>query len=395
MKASVPPSAPESAAPAADAPAFRFDRREVSGAFGDLGTLVPFLLAYITIVGIEPAGMLLAFGAAFVAAGLVFRTPFPVQPMKAIGAVAVTGAAQTAVITPESVAVAALATGLIWLVIGATGTADRVTRWVGRPVIIGITLGLGLAFMLDGTRMMATGVWLAAPLLLVTILLLSHRALLAMILILAAGVAWAVITEPAIAGALSRVEAGWKLPAWPFHGLSWEAVFVGVMLLALPQVPLTLGNAVIAPVEFNNREFPDRPATERKVAISTGLINTLGSFIGAVPMCHGAGGMAAQFSFGARTGGAPIIIGIVLLVLGLAFSDSVATMLRLFPHPALGVMLFLAGVQLALGSCDFSRDKGERFVTLGTAALSIWNVGIAFVFGIAVLWIVRRGWLRL
>jgi hypothetical protein len=395
MSSSVPPSVHESAAQPVDPVAFRFDRREWAGAFGDLGTLVPFLLAYVTIVGIQPAGMLLAFGVALIASGAYFRTPFPVQPMKAIGAVAATGAAQTAIVTPESIAVAALATGLIWLALGLTGAAERVVRWVGRPIIIGITLGLGLAFMLEGTRMMATGVWLAAPLLLVTVLLLSHRAMLAMVLVLAAGVAWAVVTEPAIAGALSRVEAGLTLPAWPFHGLSWEAVFVGVILLALPQVPLTLGNAVLAPVEYNNREFPGRPTSERKVAVSTGIMNSLGSLIGAVPMCHGAGGLAAQVSFGARTGSAPVILGALLVVLALFFSDSVATLLRLFPQPALGVMLFLAGIQLALGSCDFSKDKGERFVTLGTAALSIWNVGVAFVFGVTVLWIVRRSWLRL
>jgi hypothetical protein len=395
MSSKAPSGASEAATPPAGSASLRFDRGEWAGAFGDLGTLVPFLLAYITIVGIQPAGMLLAFGVAFVAAGIYFRTPFPVQPMKAIGAIAATGAAQTAAITPESVAVAALATGLIWLVIGATGTADRVARWIGRPVVLGITLGLGFAFMIEGTRMMAAGIWLAAPLLLITILLLSNRALLAMVLILAAGAAWAVITEPAVAGALAGVEMEFKPPAWPFRDLTWEAVFVGVVLLALPQVPLTLGNAVIAPVEFNNRQFPERPVTERRVAVSTGVMNTLGSLIGGVPMCHGAGGMAAQVSFGARTGGAPVIIGVLLIVLALAFSDSVAILLRLFPHPALGVMLFLAGLQLALGSCDFSKDKGERFVTLGTAALSVWNVGIAFVFGIAVLWIVRKGWLRL
>jgi hypothetical protein len=395
MSSSVPPGVPESAAQPVNQRLLRFDRNEVAGAFGDLGTLVPFLLAYVTIVGVQPAGMLLAFGVALIAAGAYFRTPFPVQPMKAIGAVAATGAAQTAIVTPESVAVAALATGLIWLTLGLTGAAERVVKWIGRPIIIGITLGLGFAFMLEGTRMMATGIWLAAPLLFVTVLLLSHRAMLAMALVLAAGVAWAVITEPAIAGALSRVEVGLKLPEWPFSGLTWEAVFVGVVLLALPQVPLTLGNAVIAPVEYNNREFPDRPTTERKVAVSTGIMNSLGGLIGAVPMCHGAGGLAAQVSFGARTGGAPVMLGTLLVVLALFFSDSIATLLRLFPHPALGVMLFLAGIQLALGSCDFSRDKGERFVTLGTAALTIWNVGIAFVFGIATLWIVRRGWLRL
>jgi len=395
MSSSTPSESGATAAQAAAGASLRFDRREWAGAFGDLGTLVPFLLAYITIVGIQPAGMLLAFGVALVAAGLYFRTPFPVQPMKAIGAVAVTGAAQTAVVTPEAVAVAALATGVIWLVLGFTGVAERVAKWVGRPITLGITLGLGLAFMLDGTRMMATGLWLSVPLLLATILLLSNRALLAMFLVLATGVAWAVITDPAVASAVARVEPGIQLPSWPFGNLTWEAVFVGIVLLALPQVPLTMGNAVIAPVEFNNREFADRPITERKVAISTGIMNTLGSLVGAVPMCHGAGGMAAQVSFGARTGGAPVILGVLLVALALFFSDSIAVLLRLFPAPALGVMLFLAGVQLALGSCDFSRDKGERFVTLGTAALTIWNVGVAFLFGIVVLWIVRRGWLRL
>ena len=395
MNSSVPPGTAQAAPQPPERTALRFDRGEWAGAFGDLGTLVPFLLAYITIVGIQPAGMLLGFGIALVAAGFYFRTPFPVQPMKAIGAVAATGATQTAVITPEAVAVAALATGVIWLVLGFTGVAERVAKWVGRPITLGITLGLGLAFMLDGTRMMATGLWLSVPLLLATILLLSNRALLAMFLVLATGVAWAVITDPAVASAVARVEPGIQLPSWPFGNLTWEAVFVGIVLLALPQVPLTMGNAVIAPVEFSNREFADRPITERKVAISTGIMNTLGSLVGAVPMCHGAGGMAAQVSFGARTGGAPVILGVLLVALALFFSDSIAVLLRLFPAPALGVMLFLAGVQLALGSCDFSRDKGERFVTLGTAALTIWNVGVAFLFGIVVLWIVRRGWLRL
>jgi MFS superfamily sulfate permease-like transporter len=395
MATGMPPSAPEVTARPAGRAALLFDRREWSGAFGDLGTLVPFLFAYVTIVGVEPTGMLLAFGLSLVVVGAWFRTPFPVQPMKAIGAVAVTGAAQTAVVTPQAVAVAALVTGLIWLALGATGTTERIVRLVGRPAIIGITLGLGFAFMLDGTRMMAAGPWLAVPLLIVTMLLLAHRAWLAMCLILAGGAAWAVITEPAVAGALASVEPGLGMPDWPFQNLTWEAVFVGVVLLALPQVPLTLGNAVIAPVEYNNRQFPDRPVTERQAAVSTGIMNALGSLIGAVPMCHGAGGMAAQVSFGARTGGAPVILGTLLIVLALLFSESNATLLRLFPHPALGVMLFLAGLQLALGSCDFSKDKGERFVTLGTAALSVWNVGIAFVFGIGALWLVKRGWLRL
>jgi predicted benzoate:H+ symporter BenE len=384
-----------SASAAQPGSAFRFDSREWSGAFGDLGTLVPFLLAYVTVVGVAPAGMLLGFGVALVATGLCFRTPMAVQPMKAIGAVSIAGAAQTATVTPEAVAVAALATGAIWLLLGLTGTTERAVRWIGRPVIIGITLGLGLAFMLQGTQMMASAVWFAAPLLLVTILLLARKAIVAMLLILVSGMGWAMFNDPAMATALAATQPGFVSPEWPFANLSWAAVFTGIALLALPQVPLTLGNAVLAPVEFNNKEFADRPVTARRMALSTGIINTLGSVIGAVPMCHGAGGMAAQVSFGARSGGAPIILGSILIVLALAFSDSLAVLLRLFPQPALGVMLFLAGLQLALGSCDFARDKGERFVTLGTAALAIWNVGVAFLFGIVLLYVARRGWLRL
>lgn len=96
----------------------RFDRMEVAGAFGDLGTLVPFVVAYIGVLQMDPFGVLFAFGIAMIACGVVYRTPMPVQPMKAAGVIATTQAAQTLVITPAMVWGAGLATGLIWLVLG-------------------------------------------------------------------------------------------------------------------------------------------------------------------------------------------------------------------------------------------------------------------------------------
>src|SRR6185295_3684232 len=130
-------------------------------------------------------------------------------------------------------------------------------------------------------------------------------------------------------------------------------------------------------------------------ANSTGLMNLFSAGVGGVPMCHGAGGMAGHVQFGARTGGAPVILGIVLIALALLFSDSVATLMQLFPPAVLGVILFLTGAQLALGSCDLSKDKGERFVTIVTAGLSVWNVGIAFVVGMAGYWLCKRSLLRI
>jgi MFS superfamily sulfate permease-like transporter len=172
-------------------------------------------------------------------------------------------------------------------------------------------------------------------------------------------------------------------------------VLAGVVFLAIPQLPLTFGNAILALKEENNRLFPHRQVSEKTVSVSTGLMNLAGSAIGGVPMCHGAGGMAGHVRFGARTGGAVVILGVLLCGLGLFFADSVTTLLKVFPTPVLGVVLFLTGGQLALGSCDFSKHKNERFATLVTAGCSVWNVGLGFVVGWVVLVALRRGWVRL
>ena len=368
---------------------------EWAGAFGDMGTLIPFVVAYIAVLKIDPFGVLFAFGSALLLCGLYYKTPFPVQPMKAIGAAAATQAAQTAVITQATVFSAGLVTGLIWLILGTSGAATRIAKLVPRPIIIGIVLGLGLSFMLQGIHMMSTGWVLAAVGLVGTLLLLTNRAIPAMFLLLLFGAVCGVILDPSIAQALSGVRFELHTPRLVLASLTWHDLAVGTLFLALPQVPLTLGNALIAIREENNRLFPDRPVTERAVAISTGLMNLAGAGVGGVPMCHGAGGMAGHVAFGARTGGAPIILGIVLLALAFGFSGSIETLFSIFPRAILGVILFLTGAQLALGSCDFSKDKSERFVTVTTAAFAMWNVGLAFVVGITLATLAKRGLLRL
>ncbi len=373
----------------------RFDRMEWAGAFGDLGTLIPFVVAYIGVVKMDPLGVLFSFGAAMVICGSFYRTPFPVQPMKAAGAVAATQAAQTAAITPAVVAGASLVTGIIWLVLGLTGGAQRISRLVARPVVVGIVLGLGMGFMLQGIRMMSGNWWVAATGLAGTALLLTNRALPAMFLLLLFGAACGVAQDPDALQGLAGLTIAFRTPHFALSALTWPDLAAGAALLALPQVPLTLGNAVIAIREENNALFPDRPVTENTVAISTGLMNLAGAAAGGVPMCHGAGGMAGHVAFGARTGGAPIILGVTLLVLALFFSTSVEALFRLLSPAVLGVILFLAGAQLALGSCDLGKDKGERFVALLTAAFAMWNVGVAFVVGMTAIYLARRGMLRL
>jgi len=381
--------------PATGSPGNRYDRMEWAGAFGDLGTLIPFVVAYISVLKLDPFGVLFAFGSVMLACGLYYKTPIPVQPMKAIGAVAVTQAVQTAVVTPGAVYSAALATGLIWLALGMSGLAARVARHVPPTVVIGIMLGLGFGFMLEGVKMMQTS-WMVAVVGSVgTLLLMGNRKIPAMFVLLAFGAAVGMIQNPEVLAQLVQTPIGIKTPNFALTGLTWNQVFVGVVLLALPQIPLTLGNAVIAIKEENNRLFPDRPVSESGVAVSTGIMNLFSAFVGGVPMCHGAGGMAGHVAFGAKTGGSVVILGGVLVVLAVFFSGSVEVLFKLFPAAVLGVILFLTGAQLALGSSTFPTDRGGRIVVLLTAALCMWNVAAGFVIGIVLHHMSKRGLLHM
>jgi hypothetical protein len=373
----------------------RFDRMEVAGAFGDLGTLVPFVVAYLAVLKMDPCGVLFSFGIAMVVCGFVYRTPIPVQPMKAVGVIATTQAAQTLTLTPTMVQGASLVTGLIWLALGLTGTANYVANFVKRPIIVGIILGLGFGFMIEGAKMMSQNWLVGGAALLGTSLLLTNRIIPAMFVLLMFGAGYGVLSDASLVEALCNVHIEPRLPTFALLALSWNDLLIGTVFLALPQVPLTLGNAVIAITDENNRLFPKRPVTQNKIATSTGMMNILSASVGGVPMCHGAGGMAGHVQFGARTGGAVAILGVILLATAIFFSSSVATFLRLFPPSILGVILFLTGAQLALGACDISKDKGERFVTMVTGALAVWNVGLAIFVGMVAYTLTKRGLLRI
>ncbi len=371
----------------------RYDIHEMAGAFGDLGTLIPFVAAYISVLKMDPSGILVAFGSTLVVVGIVYRTPFPVQPMKAIGAAAITQSSQ--VLSASAVMGAGVVTGLLWLLLGATGLARRLARWVPKPALLGVVMGLGFSFMLEGIRMMAKSPWIGAAMLVLTLFLLARSRFPSMLVLLVIGAALALVEQPTLAGELATIHFEPRLPTLAWTTLNWNDLWIGTIYLALPQLPLTFGNALISISEENNRLFPDRPVTERRVALSTGFMNLWSSALGGIPMCHGAGGMAGHVRFGAHTGGASIMLGGLLLVIGLFLGDSVALLFRLFPPSVLGVILFLAGMQLALNGRALGLDKVERHIVLVTAAFAIWNVGIAVLVGIAAYHAAKRGWLSL
>ena len=194
----------------------RFDLPEWAGAFGDLGTLIPFVAAYISILKMDANGLLVAFGVALIAAGSIYRTPFPVQPMKAIGAAAVSQTTLAAGLGSAAVVGAALTTGLLWIVLAVTGLGRRAASWVPRSALLGVVMGLGFSFMLEGIRMMSTSSWVAGLLLALTLVLLGRPRVPAMLVLLAIGVAMALINEPDLMRELGALKPEFRIPtlAW-------------------------------------------------------------------------------------------------------------------------------------------------------------------------------------
>jgi predicted benzoate:H+ symporter BenE len=367
-----------------------YNRMEWAGAFGDVGTLIPFVVAYITIVKMPPLGLLFMFGITLMASGLYYRTPIPIQPMKAIGAAAIAGG-----ISPAALYGSGLTTGLFWLLAGVTGMIRPIAKLATKPVVRGIMLGLGLTFMVDGVHRMTTAPVLAGFALVVTYLLLTNPKVPAMFVLLIIGVVSAVIMDHQILSELAKIHVGFNLPVFSLPMISWNDLVTGTLLFTLPQIPLTLGNAVIAITAENNEHFPDRPVTEKKIAISQGIMNLVAPLFGGIPMCHGAGGMAGHVRFGAKTGGALVILGTILILFALFFSDSVSIIFKIFPNAILGVILFFAGSELAIVVKDIGDKKPDFYVMIIVAAVAMWNMGAAFLAGVVMDNALRRGWLKI
>ena len=371
----------------------RYDLQELAGAFGDLGTLIPFVVGYITINHMDPAGILVGFGVFKLWAGLYFRTPVPIQPMKVIGTAAIT---QGGAITPGAIFASGLFTGVVWGVMGLSGAVSWIEKITRRPVVQGIVLGLGLGFVVEGVKMTHGDLLLAAIASAMTLVLLSYPRLPAMLALLALGAGVALVREPTLLADLARMSFHFRLPTTGLSQIAWSDVAAGIMILGLPQLPLTLGNAIISTVEENNTHFPDRPITVKEVALDHAALNLVGTALGGIPMCHGAGGMAGHIRFGAKTGGALVILGSLVLFVGLFLADSVATLFKCFPPVILGVILLFGGLELAAGGRGGANNsKEDRYIIYLTAGLAMWNMGVAYLVGLLLAIACERKWVRL
>lgn len=364
-----------------------YNRSEFAGAFGDMGTFIPFVMAYITINKMDPVGILLAFGIFKIFVGLYFKTPVPIQPMKAIGGAAI---ANPAAFSHEMIWGSGLFTAAFWTLMGLTGAIDWLAKITTRPIIRGIMLGLGISFMLEGLGLMKEQPLVAIAGVVLTFLFMSNQRIPAMLLLLALGIVVSFVQNPGLASELGQISLRFRLPEFALGGISWNDLLIGSLILGLPQAPLTLGNAILGTAAENNKLFPDRPIKAKTFALDHGLMNFVSAAIGGIPLCHGAGGMAGHVRFGARTGGALVILGVIIILLGLFFSDSVALLFQMIPTAILGVILFFTGLELASVVRDIGNKKGDVYVMLVTAGIATVNMGIAFVAGVALYYAIQK-----
>ncbi len=343
----------------------RFDRNEWAGSFGDIGTDLPLILGMILAVGLDGASVFVMFGLMQVLTGLVYDLPMPVQPLKAMAVLVITQK-----IGGNVLAGAGLAIGMLMLLLSTSGLLDRLASAIPLCVVRGVQMGLGLslASLALKTYVPALG-WqgyaLASVGFVVTVTLWGNRRLPAALFVVALGLAYALAFRLRLSDIAGGV--GFSLPK-P-HAPSWSDIWTGFLVLALPQLPLSLSNSVIATRQTLEDLFPERRISTRRIGITYGLMNLASPWLGGIPVCHGCGGLAGHHAFGARTGGSVVLYGFLYIGIGLFFSRVLTQVLEVFPLPILGVILLFEAMVLLL----LIRD---------VAAASKRGMGIAVLVGL-------------
>ncbi len=367
----------------------RFDRNELSGAFGDLGTEFPLIVGMILVGGLDAASVLILYGTMQILTGVVYGLPMPVQPLKAMAVIVITQR-----IGGDVLAGGGLAIGIAMLLLSVTGLIDALARAIPKNVVRGIQLGLGLQLATLALKdyVPADGVpgyALAGVSFVIAIALLGNRRIPPAPLLIALGIVYAFALKldgGQLAGAI-----GFTLPK--LQPVSWDAVATGAILLALPQIPLSLGNSILATRQVVEDLFPARArdVTVRKISFTYSLMNLISPFFGGVPTCHGSGGIAGHYAFGGRTGGSVVIEGSLYLVLGFFFSGGFHTAIELFPRPVLGIILLFEAVALMRLIRDMLASSRDFTIVLlaGLAAFTLpYGYVIALLLGtaLAYLW---------
>lgn len=360
-------------------PRVRFDRNELAGSFGDIGTDLPLIVAMIPAAGLDGARVFIVFGVLQVMTGLLYGVPMPMQPLKAMAVIVITQG-----ITGEVLSGAALAIALVMLALSLSGGLSWLARVIPRSVVRGIQFGLGLklaslALQQYLPALGGPGYALAAVCFVLVVVLWNNRRIPAALIVVLVGLIYAAfftIDWGAVHGGTTLASPVFDIP-------SPQAVWTGLLVLALPQLPLSISNSVIATEQTLRDLLPDRAIDARRIGLTYGAANLIVSVFGGIPVCHGCGGLAGHYAFGARTGGSVIIYGLTYMILGLCLGDSVTDLVAAYPRPVLGVILLFEAIALMMLVRDTAADPRRFMLALLVGAIAF-GVAQGFLVGMFV-----------
>ena len=334
---------------------------EVTGAVGDTVTVLPIVVAVAALTDLSLGRLLFGFAVFQVVWGLWYGHPMSVEPMKALAALVIAGGLSTG----EYVAAGLLAGGVL-LVVGKTGTLARLAPYVGEPVVRGIQLGVALILLRTGLTTSLDAPSLAGLAVVVALgaIVTGHREVAALAVL-------------GLGAVLALLAAGPITPRFPTPALLTPGDIVltrDAVGATAGQLAMTVGNAAVA-TSLLVEEYFDADASPDDLSTSMGAMNLLAVPLGAMPMCHGSGGVAGKYAFGARTATSNLVLGGLYLLLAVVAVDAVAA----FPMAVLGVVLVLVAVELGRAGVDTS----DPLLTgaIGLVALLV-NVGVAFGVGL-------------
>ena len=347
---------------------------EISGAVGDLGTLLPLLIALTLNQSVSLPSTLVFTGVANILTGMIFGIPLPVQPMKAIAAIAISRN-----FTVEETMAAGITVSAAVLTLSLSGLLSWFSNVIPVPIVKGIQIGAGLSLVLSGGSTLLSKLSWTGPswadnhgwtlfaflfLLLSTALTSRGIRLPYALIVFILGLALAAV----LLNSQHNNHTSPTLALWhPKTYIPAFETFVSTISASLGQLPLTTLNSVIAVCHLASELLPEVPEPgPAAIGFSVAMMNLVGCWFGAMPACHGSGGLAAQYRFGARSGASIIILGLVKLTLGLFVGDVLIDLLKYFPKSLLGIMVIAAGVELA--------KVGE---SLNTTARDLWESSVS------------------
>ncbi|KAG4933939.1 hypothetical protein JHK87_047941 [Glycine soja] len=384
---------------------------ELNGAMGDLGTYVPIVLALTLARDLNLGTTLIFTGVYNIITGVIYGVPMPVQPMKSIAAQALS---DTDFGVPE-IMTAGILTGGVLFVLGGDRDLPKSKslgerHWFGLDGLVLAIVCLCFIVVVNGAGEKSRGCCdvvesgggdddLGGQKRNNEVVARSRTSRVRKV-IFSLPSAFMVFVLGVVLAFIRRHEVVHEIKFGPssievvkFSKHAWKKGFVKG---AIPQLPLSILNSVVAVCKLSSDLFPGKDFSATSLSVTVGLMNLIGSWFGAMPSCHGAGGLAGQYKFGGRSGGCVALLGVAKLVLGLVLGTSLAHILKQFPVGILGVLLLFAGIELAMCARDMN-TKEDSFVTLVITAVSLVgsSAALGFLCGMVVYVLLRlRNWTR-